>query len=70
MIAGSESNLFMGKFLDGENDGRVPVESVSFPEMKDFIVTPYGHREIHHTQEVAILVRTFLKSGSFGTGGR
>ncbi|MFC1538880.1 alpha/beta fold hydrolase [Candidatus Latescibacterota bacterium] len=65
VIAGSESNLFLGKFLDGENDGRVPVDAVPFTGMKDFIVIPYGHRDIHHTRETALLVRAFIQNGSF-----
>ena len=69
VIAGSDSNLLLGKLIDGENDGRVPVDGVSFPGMKDFAVTPYGHHNIHHTTEVAILVRDFLRNGTFGANG-
>ncbi|MFC1552892.1 alpha/beta fold hydrolase [Candidatus Latescibacterota bacterium] len=69
VIAGSDSNLLLGKLIDGENDGRVPVDGVSFPGMKDFAVTPYDHHNIHHTTEVAILVRDFIRNGTFDANG-
>lgn len=70
VIAGSDSNLLLGKFIEGENDGRVPVDGVPFPGMTDFTVAPYGHHNIHHTAEVAILVINFLRNGTFGTRRR
>ncbi len=65
-IAGNDSNLLLGRFIEGDNDGRVPVESVPFDGMSDFTVVPYGHHNIHHTAEVAMLVGAFLRTGSFG----
>ncbi|MFC1490864.1 alpha/beta fold hydrolase [Candidatus Latescibacterota bacterium] len=71
VIAGTGTTyMFLGKFLDGADDGLVPVDAVSFPGMKDFVVTPYGHNEIHKTEEVAVLVRTFLQNGTFDADNR
>ena len=64
-IAGNKSDLLLGKLLENENDGRVEVNSVRYEELKDFIVVPYNHEEIHYKFEVAELVDDFLKSGYF-----
>lgn len=48
------------------NDGRVPVDSVSFDGMKEFIIMPYHHEEIHHRKDVAELVHCFFQNGTFG----
>lgn len=64
-IAGNKSNLFLGRLLIKENDGRIRVKSVKIPGLKDFIVLPYGHKDIHFQEETADLVAEFLESGSF-----
>ena len=64
-IAGNRNTLFLGRFIKRESDGRVPVESVPFDGMKDFIVLPYHHKEIHRRKETAELVRRFLQKGTF-----
>ncbi|MFN2364108.1 MAG: esterase/lipase family protein [Halarsenatibacteraceae bacterium] len=64
-IAGNKSTRFFGRFLEGENDGRVKVQSVKFPGLSDFIVIPYHHNEIHHQKATAELVDKFLKTGRF-----
>ncbi|SHH19345.1 lipase family alpha/beta hydrolase [Tepidibacter thalassicus] len=64
-IAGNKNNLLLGKLLKTENDGRVQVNSVKYKELKDFIVVPYGHKEIHHKYEIAELVNTFIENGHF-----
>ncbi|PUU90636.1 MULTISPECIES: alpha/beta fold hydrolase [Halanaerobium] len=64
-IAGNNSNLFLGRLLVKENDGRIRVESVKIPGLKDFIVLPYGHKDIHFQEETADLVADFFESGSF-----
>ena len=66
LITGNRNNLFLGRFIKSENDGRVPVDSVPFEGMKEFIVQPYNHKKIHHRQEVAKLVHRFLQEGTFG----
>ncbi|WP_075981371.1 alpha/beta hydrolase family protein [Bacillus massilinigeriensis] len=64
-IAGNKSNLLLGKLIRDENDGRVEVESVYFPKLKDFMILPYGHKEIHYQEETARLVDAFLMTGKF-----
>lgn len=67
VIAGNSNKHILGIFLDGENDGRVEVESVKYDEMIDFIIRPYGHKEIHHQTEIADLIDLFLRTGKFST---
>ncbi len=64
-IAGNKSTRFIGRFLQGKNDGRVKVESVKFPGLSDFIIMPYHHNEIHHQKEIGELVDKFLRTGRF-----
>ncbi|MBM7622524.1 alpha/beta fold hydrolase [Sporohalobacter salinus] len=64
-IAGNRSNLILGSLLQGENDGRVQVDSVRYEGLKDFIVIPYGHKEIHYKFKTAKLVDSFLRDGEF-----
>ncbi|MCE5249882.1 alpha/beta fold hydrolase [bacterium] len=69
-IAGNGSGLFLGRFITGENDGRVPVDSVPFSGMKELIVLPFNHVEIHHRPETAELVIWFLRDGTFQGNNR
>lgn len=64
-IAGEKNNLMLGNFIGATNDGRVEVESVYFPNLKDFIILPYGHKEIHHQVETARWTDVFLRTGKF-----
>lgn len=64
-IAGNNNNLVMGSLLSDENDGRIKVSSVKFEGLKDFIVLPYGHKDIHYQGETAELAVNFLKKGTF-----
>jgi hypothetical protein len=64
-IAGNKNNLMLGKLLDEENDGRVEVRSVYYDQLKDFIVVPFGHKEIHHQKHTAKLISNFLETGKF-----
>ena len=65
-IAGNRNKLLLGRLIKSENDGRVPVDSVPFEGMKEFIILPYHHEEIHHRQETAELVLRFIQEGTFG----
>ena len=65
VIAGNHSNLLLGRLLKSQNDGRVEVQATKFDEMKDFIVLPFGHHDIHHHHKTASLVDFFLKNGTF-----
>ncbi|RKD30012.1 alpha/beta fold hydrolase [Thermohalobacter berrensis] len=64
-IAGNNNNLLLGKLLKEENDGRVRVSSVKYKGLKDFIILPYGHKEIHHKFKTAKLVDSFIRNGKF-----
>lgn len=64
-IAGSHNNLLLGHLLNEENDGRVTVASVRSPGLKDFLVLPLGHLEIHKKLQTAQLIDRFLQRGSF-----
>ena len=64
-IAGNKNNLLLGHLLKGENDGRVTVDSVWMAGLKDFLVLPFGHLEIHKTVMTAQYVDRFLRTGSF-----
>lgn len=64
-IAGNNSNSLLGKLLRKPNDGRVEISSVMYDGLKDFIVLPYGHTEIHYKVETAKFVDAFLKKGKF-----
>ncbi len=64
-IAGSESNLFLGRFLNDKNDGRIEVEEVMMTGLKDFLVLPLGHKEIHKRIGTATYINNFIKRSSF-----
>ena len=65
-IAGNKKKLLLGRLIKSENDGRVNVDSVPFEGMKEFIILPYHHEEIHHCQDTAELVLRFIQEGTFG----
>jgi len=67
VIAGNTSKHLLGIFLTRDNDGRVEVESAKYHGMTDFVIRPYGHKEIHHQPEIAKLVDLFLKTGKFSS---
>ncbi|MFC1512049.1 esterase/lipase family protein [Candidatus Latescibacterota bacterium] len=64
-IAGCGSGLFLGRLIEGPNDGRVPVGSVTFEGMTAFIVLPYHHEEIHYQHKTAEVIEWFLTTGRF-----
>lgn len=64
-IAGSRSNILSDRLLDEGNDGRVEVNSAIYGELKDFVILPFRHNEIHHKFETAELVDVFLEQGNF-----
>jgi len=65
VISGNSSDFSLGLVLRSQNDGRVEVESTKIDAMKDFIVLPYGHHEIHHREETAKMIDVFLRTGNF-----
>lgn len=66
-IAGSEPELFLGRFLDEMSDGRVEVEEVKMKKLKDFIVLPLNHKDIHQKYGTARYISNFIKRSSFKT---
>ncbi|WP_025785446.1 triacylglycerol lipase [Sporosarcina sp. D27] len=67
-IAGTNSNLWLGQLIKGQNDGRVEVSSVHYADLTDFATLPYGHKDIHYQRETAVLTAQFLQSGRFFAG--
>ena len=64
-IAGDKSNPLSDRLLESENDGKVEIDSAIYGELKDFVVLPFNHNEIHHRFVTAELVDVFLKQGNF-----
>lgn len=64
-IAGTKNNLWLGHLIGEQSDGRVEISSVAYEELTDFAMLPYGHKEIHHRRETAVLTAQFLRSGRF-----
>lgn len=66
LIAGDKNKHLLGRlFLSDKSDGRIEVSSVESKDADEFIVLPYGHKEIHHQQQTVMLVRNFLLQGTF-----
>ncbi|MFB1081730.1 lipase family alpha/beta hydrolase [Jeotgalibacillus sp. JSM ZJ347] len=64
-IAGDRAGLLLGKMLRQRNDGRVETASVWLPDIKDFLILPYHHKQIHHQPETAGLIDHFFRHGRF-----
>ncbi|WP_404406109.1 lipase family alpha/beta hydrolase [Jeotgalibacillus malaysiensis] len=64
-IAGDHAGLLLGKMLRQRNDGRVETASVWLPDIKDFLILPFHHKQIHHQPETAGLIDHFFRHGSF-----
>ena len=64
-IAGCRSNLLSDRLLKNENDGKVEISSAIYKELKDFVILPFSHKEIHKKFETAELVDVFLEQGNF-----
>jgi len=66
IIAGTKSsNPLFSAWIQGENDGKVSLESTKTKGMKDFIAMPYGHTFICDRRKVLEQVVTFIESGGF-----
>ncbi|MFH1965383.1 MAG: alpha/beta fold hydrolase [Acidobacteriota bacterium] len=66
LIAGNKNRHLLGRlFLSEQSDGRIEVSSVESRDADEFIVLPFGHKEIHHQHETLMLVRNFLLKGTF-----
>ncbi|WP_097025615.1 lipase family alpha/beta hydrolase [Clostridium peptidivorans] len=64
-IAGRNDKLVLGKLLNGENDGRVTVNSVYYEGLEDFAILPFQHKEIHYKWKTAKLIDDFIETGRF-----
>lgn len=66
IITGNRSSdPWFSPLIPGEDDGKVSVESAKLPQMKDFLVLPYGHTTIMKKPEVITQIKHFLERGSF-----
>ena len=66
IIAGKRSNnMFFGRVLGGESDGKVTVESARLDGMRDIAIVDRGHTFLMWAPDVLQHVFTFLDTGSF-----
>ncbi len=66
IITGNESiNLILSRFIPGEDDGKVSVESAKLDGMKDFLVVPHSHTFIMQSDDVIRQILEFLQNGRF-----
>ena len=66
IIAGTRSSdPWFSDIIEGEDDGKVSVDSTRLPEMADMVTVEHGHTFIMNQQSVIELVVRFLETGSF-----
>jgi hypothetical protein len=68
IITGNKSGFFdvwISKYIPGENDGKVSVQRAKVEGMTDFLVLPYSHTFIMRKKQVIFQTRHFLEHGSF-----
>lgn len=66
IITGNKSNnILLSWMINGENDGKVSVESSKVDGMKEHIVLPFGHTFIMNKQIVLNQTLNFLHNGNF-----
>ncbi|OWZ82707.1 alpha/beta fold hydrolase [Natranaerobius trueperi] len=65
IIAGTKSSWPFSLLLKNDNDGRVEVESTKMSNAKDFLLLPFGHKDIHHRTVTAQYIDNFLGTGRF-----
>ena len=66
IIAGNQSiSPYFSSLIDGENDGKVSVNSTRLNNMKDHLVVPFSHGNIVRSQYVTRQTIRFLKLAQF-----
>lgn len=66
VLAGDKNHLVLGKILGrGACDGRVLVEETYLKGIKDHLVLPYHHKEIHHKETTLEYTGNFIDKGVF-----
>ncbi|MEW5824041.1 MAG: alpha/beta fold hydrolase [Pseudomonadota bacterium] len=66
LIAGNRNTGLLGRlFLSPSSDGRVEVRDVAARDADEFLILPYGHKDIHHRQATLDAVEHFLNTGHF-----
>lgn len=66
VVAGSRSMGVLGSlFLNEPNDGRVEVASAQSQDADEFLVVPFGHKDIHHQRLTLLNVVEFIRTGKF-----
>lgn len=69
VITGNSSyEPWFSRLSEGEDDGKVSVESARLEEMADFLVVPNNHTFIMNDSYVKFQVDQFLKTGLFAKG--
>jgi len=71
VITGNSSyEPWFSRLSEGEDDGKVSVESARLEEMADFLVVPNNHTFIMNDSYVKFQVDQFLKTGRFAKDAR
>jgi len=66
IIAGTKSlDPWFSRFIKGQDDGKVSVESTKLDEMRDFIAVPHSHAFMAGSDDVYKQVSSFLTLGTF-----
>jgi len=66
IIAGTKSlDPWFSSVIQGEDDGKVSVESARLEEMRDFITVPHSHAFMAGSDEVYKQISSFLTLGAF-----